>query len=109
MIIRGTTPTIEIETDMSLVQAEEIYVTLKQGKTADTAAPVIERTKETFETLTDEGFSFTLTQEETLALKAEGYATLWQIRAVFPDEKRTAVACLIDKVNIADILKEGVI
>lgn len=107
MIIRGTTPTIEIETDISLVMAEEIYVTLKQGKTATSAAPVIERTKDTFETLTDEGLTFKLTQEETLALHAEGYATLWQIRAIFPDG--TAVACLIDKVNIADILKEGVI
>lgn len=107
MIIRGTTPTIEIETDISLVGCDEIYVTLKQGSSVQDAKPVLERTKDTFETLTDEGFTFKLTQEETLALKVGGYSTMWQIRAKFPDG--TAVACLIDKVNTADILKEGVI
>lgn len=54
MIIRGTTPTIEISTDVSLVDCEQIYVTLKQGKAYNTAKPVLERTKETFETLTAE-------------------------------------------------------
>ena len=107
MIIRGTTPTIEITTDISLVPATQVYVSLKQGKTKDKALPVIERTKDSFETITDEGFTFKLTQEETLKLQADTYATLWQIRAIFPDG--TAVACLIDKVNIADIIKEGVI
>lgn len=107
MIIRGTTPTIEISTDASLVDCVEIYVTLKQGKNYKTAKPVLERTKDTFDTLTAEGLTFTLTQEETLALKEEEGVTFWQIRAKYPNEK--AVACDIGSIKIAPILKEGVI
>lgn len=107
MIIRGTTPTIEISTDVSLVDCEQIYVTLKQGKAYNTAKPVLERTKETFETLTADGLTFKLTQEETLALKETEGVTFWQIRAKFPNGD--AVACDIGSVKIAPILKEGVI
>jgi len=107
MIIRGTTPTIEISTDVSLVDCEVIYVTLKQGKTYNTAQPVLERTKETFDTLTETGLTFKLTQEETLALKDEALVTFWQIRARYPNGD--AVACDIGSVKIAPILKEGVI
>lgn len=32
MIIRGTTPTIEITTDISLVPATQVYVSLKHSK-----------------------------------------------------------------------------
>ena len=106
MIIRGTTPTIEISTDVSLIECEEIYVTLKQGKTYKTAEPVVELTKDRL-TVTDKGISFKLTQEETLRMKDDAGVTFWQIRAVYPDE--TAVACDIGSVKIAPILKEGVI
>ena len=107
MIIRGTTPTIEIDTDVSLVECEVIYVTLKQGRTYKTAQPVLERTKETFDTLTETGLTFKLTQEETLALKEEAGVTFWQIRAKYPDG--TAVACDMGSVKVLPILKEGVI
>lgn len=99
-MIRGTTPTIEITTDISLVQAEEIYVTIKQGD------KVVEHTKDTLN-VTDEAVTFTLTQEETLALQNASKSAAWQVRAKFPDG--TAVACEIGSVRILPILKEGVI
>ena len=40
MIIRGTTPTIEISTDVSLVDCEQIYVTLKQGIAVDNSGNI---------------------------------------------------------------------
>ena len=100
-MIRGTTPTIEITTDISLVEATEIYVTFMQGNN------VIERTKDSFEAITAESIILKLTQEETLALQNASKAAQWQIRAKFSDD--TAVACEIGSVYISPILKEGVI
>lgn len=100
-MIRGTTPTIEITTDISLLEAQEIYVTFRQGD------EVVERTKETFKSITEEAITLKLTQEETLALQNASKSAQWQIRAKFPDG--TAVACEIGSVKISPILKEGVI
>lgn len=100
-MIRGTTPTIEITTDISLVEATEIYVTFMQGNN------VIERKKDSFEAITAESIKLKLTQEETLALQNASKAAQWQIRAKFSDD--TAVACEIGNVYISPILKEGVI
>ena len=96
---RGTTPTHVIETDISLVDATEIYVTYAQGhirleKTIDDVT--IETDKVTTE----------LTQQDTLAMSSIGEVSI-QIRAKFPDG--TAVASQIMKRPAKEILKNGVI
>ena len=101
LIIRGTTPLIGIETSASLVGATEIYVSLAQGNA------VVERTKDTFEEVTDEYISLRLTQEETLAFDESGRAGAWQIRAIFPDTN--AIACDEGSFFVGPIIKEGVI
>ena len=98
-IIRGTTPLIGIDTNTSLVGADEIYVTLVQG------CGYVERTKATFEELTDEYLTFRLTQEETLSFDESGKAGKWQIRAIFPDTN--AVACDEGAFYVGPIIKEG--
>ena len=102
-IIRGTTPEIEIGTTISLVGAEEIYVTLKQGE------GYVERTKDTFTELEDDYLAFKLTQEETLSFDESGRAGEWQIRAVFSNADRDAVACDEGVFYVGPIIKEGVI
>ena len=98
-IIRGTTPLIGIDTNTSLVDAKEIYVTLVQG------CGYVERTKDTFDELTDEYLTFRLTQEETLSFDESGKAGKWQIRAIFPDTN--AVACDEGAFYVGSIIKEG--
>lgn len=102
-MIRGTTPTYEFETDISLVEATEIYVTFKQGNIR------VEKTKEDCEVEPDK-LTLTLDQTETLNFRAGGYKAQAQIRAKFPGSPEdVAVASNIMDVNILPILKEGVI
>ena len=102
-MIRGTTPTYEFETDISLVDALEIFVTFKQGNIR------VEKTKEDCQVEADK-ITLELTQTETLNFRAGGYKAQCQIRAKFagaPED--VAVASNIMDVNILPILKEGVI
>lgn len=99
-MIRGTTPTHIFDTDISLVAADEIYITYVQGNTR------LEKTNADTE-VTDDTVTVELTQEETLMFAANDYKAAVQIRAKFPDG--TAVASNIMNMRVAPILKDGVI
>lgn len=103
-MIRGTTPTIEISTDVDLTGASVLYVTFAQG-TVD----VCEKTLSDV-TVTTNKVTVTLTQEDTLAFTAsEAYGcnpVYIQIRAKIGN---TAIASNIMKTTADRILKNGVI
>ena len=101
-MIRGTTPTHAFRTSISLVDAEKVAVTYKQGKI------ILEKNKEdciiTAETLTTE-----LTQEETFMFKEVGYKAQVQITAEFMQgEKPKVFKSNIMTVNVAKSLREKV-
>ena len=98
-MIRGTTPTHIFDTDISLVEAEVIYVTYKQGKV------ILEKTKDDVR-VTENQLQVELTQEETLMFATNREAEV-QIRAKFADG--TAVASNVSQIIVAPIIKEGVI
>lgn len=58
-MIRGTTPTHIFDTDISLVDAEEIYITYKQGRV------ILEKTIADIQ-VTENQLQVDLTQKETL-------------------------------------------
>lgn len=103
-LIRGTTPTIiitvETEIDLDEVSAVWIYIS-QQGKVkvdkelSDVEFDVVSRT-----------MTVTLSQEDTLALKADMEA-LFQIRLLM--NNGTALATLADKVSVKEIYKSGII
>lgn len=107
-MIRGTTPTNTIETDIDLTGAT-IFVTYSQG-----GSTVFEKTGDdlTVETTTgDDGnqvhtITTVLSQEDTLALKSDLKVRV-QIRAVF--ENGCSVASEIMEMTVGEILKDGVI
>lgn len=99
-MIRGTTPTHTFDTSISLVDAEVVWVTYRQGDIK------LVKEKDDCE-ITDETLTTRLTQEETLMFKPVGYKAKVQIRARFPDE--TAVASNISEISVLPILKDGVI
>lgn len=105
-ITRGTTPDIIIDTDISLVGVDVLYVTFKQGIKKPDEFKVIEFTKDDMDKIEEEGLYFRMSQEQTLAFK-ENLKTMAQIRARYPDG--TAVACDIEGIGVKPILKEGVI
>ena len=103
-LIRGTTPTIQInvitEIDLSQVTAIWVYISQQNKVKVD---------KE----LSDVSFDYdnrqilaTLTQEDTLALKAD-VDTLFQIRLLLENE--TALATVASKVTVKEVYKGGVI
>lgn len=97
---RGTTPIHTFTTDIDLTEAEIIFITYKQsGKT------VMEKGKADL-TVTEDGLSVKLTQDETLAFVL-GHPVEMQIRARFADG--TAVASQVMRTTADVILKEGVI
>lgn len=98
--IRGTTPTHIFETDISLVEAEVIYVTYKQDETV-----IVEKEKDDL-SVTENEIQLTLSQEETLRFNSSNDIEI-QIRARFADG--LAVACKIITTDADRILKEGVI
>lgn len=95
---RGTTPTIAIATDISLVDASNLYVTFKQGDRV-----CFEKTLGEV-TVTPETVVCELTQSDTLSLK-EGIVR-FQIRATLGDSK---VASNIMTATADEILKGGAI
>lgn len=100
-MIRGTTPTHIFDTDISLVSAEEIYITYVQGKTT-----LLEKTIDDVR-VTPTTLECDLTQEETLLFAADNYKAMAQIRAVLANGK--AVASNIMHFRVSPILKDGVI
>ena len=105
---RGTTPTHIFKTSVDLSNAQELYLTYKQGdnvrieKTLEdvTIEPVVDDEK--FQSLV----RVTLTQADTLGLKANEFVDI-QARVKFPNEK--ALASDILNVPVRGILKEGII
>lgn len=95
---RGTTPTITISTDISLVDASNLFVTFKQG---DRIA--FEKTLDEV-TVTENAVICELEQNDTLALK-DGLVMI-QIRATLGDSK---VASNIMTASVDAILKGGAI
>lgn len=94
---RGTTPTITISTDISLVEASNFYLTFKQGDRV-----IFEKTLNDV-TITEDSVSVWLSQAETLALK-DGRMVSFQIRATLGDQK---VASNIMTAKVEEILKGG--
>ena len=98
---RGTTPDLEINVgDIDLSTVTDLWLTLSQHGEV--------KINKTLEDLTIDGstVSCTLTQEETLSLKAHS-STLMQMRFLTSDGE--AMATPIVKVPVEAILKEGVI
>ena len=98
---RGTTPGLEINVgDIDLTKVTELWLTLSQHGTV-----VINKTLEEVD-IDGSTVSCTLTQEETLSLKAHS-STLVQMRFLMDDGQ--AMATPIVKVPVEAILKDGVI
>lgn len=99
---RGTTPTLylELDTDLSLANLSELWVTFKT-----TTAEVTKTLEEV--TVDDETKTITviLSQEDTL----KTYNGPCDIQVRFKTEEGLAYASTIESINIERILKEGVI
>ena len=98
-MIRGTTPTITISTDIDLSDASNLFVTFKQG---DRIA--FEKTLDDV-TVTENAVICELDQSDTLALRA-GSIVKFQIRATVGSGK---LASNIMSAPVDEILKNGVI
>lgn len=98
---RGTTPTHIFTSDIDLTDAEEIYITYKQG------CKKIEKTKDDIIELTPDTVKVELTQEETLMFSSCKDDVEIQFRVKFPGGK--APASNIVTAPVERILKEGVI
>jgi hypothetical protein len=103
--IRGTTPSIDVtvksELDLHLITQVWLTISQQNGKIK------VEKDITDVETMDYDKkiIVFKLSQEDTLKFKS-GDATI-QVRILLNDE--TALACLEEAVEIADINKEGVI
>lgn len=97
---RGTNPIIEMELNCDTSLIEVMYVTFKQGNGVvfekEASACTFDGTKA----------SVQLTQEETLLLKA-GVPLLVQVRVKLTDGR--VMASEIERLNVLDVFKEGVI
>ena len=98
---RGTTPKNKFIPDIDLTDAEEIYITYKQG------CRVLEKTKADLIDLEPELISVELSQEETLMFKSYGDDIEIQVRAKFAGGNVSASN--IVKVPVERVLKEGII
>ena len=99
---RGTTPTIvlELDTEVSLANLEEMWVTFKTS--------TVEVTKLLHDVVIDDTLktvTVMLSQEETLKL----YNGRGSVQIRFRDENDLAYVTEIADLNIGKILKEGVI
>jgi hypothetical protein len=100
-MFRGTTPDLVINVgDIDMSHVTELWLTLSQHGT--------EKINKTLDDVTVDGstISCTLTQEETLSLKASP-STVMQMRFLMDDGQ--AMATPIVKVPVEAILKDGVI
>ena len=105
-IIRGTTPTITVNVrsniNLSLVDEVWLYI-YQQGNI------VIDKQKSAQEVSIDQvnkKITTMLTQEDTLALKAD-VGALFQVRLLLSDSNHTALASLASNVVIKEIYKGG--
>lgn len=100
MITRGTTYTDVFNTDISLVTAEQIYITYTQWNKV-----VLEKDKSQLR-VHENKVELDLTQDETLSFDPKANLKI-QIRAKFPNG--VAIASPIMECDVGRILKEGVI
>lgn len=101
-MIRGTTPTHTFATSISLVDAEKVAVTYKQGKI------ILEKNKEEC-VITPTTLTVELTQEETFEFKEKGYLAQVQITAEFMQGETPKVfKSNISNVNVSKSLREKV-
>ena len=103
-LIRGTTPTIiiTVQTEIDLHQAAEVWIYISQQNKVKVDKQLDNVTFD-YEHRT---MTVLLSQEDTLALKAEQDA-LFQIRLLLLDG--TALATLASKVTVKEVYKGGVI
>ena len=97
---RGTTPTLRFSLPFDTSTLDAVWVTIAQG------GKVIINKKKSDCDLNGKDISVTLTQEETLALKAENKTEI-QIRVLTTDG--VALASAIFREDTKCILKDGVI
>lgn len=98
---RGTTPTIQVNlSNVDFTNVSELWFTISQ-----LGRPIINRDLDEV-TIEDTAISVTLTQEETLALRANANTRL-QIRILMADG--CAMATPAVKLDVNGILKDGVI
>lgn len=103
-IIRGTTPTIDINivSELDLTTITQVWVYISQQNKVKIDKII---TDVTFDT-EHRKISVLLSQEDTLGLKAD-VDTLFQIRLLLNDE--TALATTASKVKVIEVYKGGVI
>lgn len=105
---RGTTPTHIFKTSVDLTNAQELFLTYKQGDNVRIEKTLADVTIEPIED--DEKYQslvkVQLTQADTLGLKASEFVDV-QARVKFPNEK--ALASDILNIPVRGILKEGII
>ena len=94
---RGTTPVINIETDIDLSDATNLFVSLEQGKEI-----VVEKTLSDV-TITEDAVSIHLTQEDTLKFTDDKVVRV-QLRCTLGGEK---LASNIMTAEVGEILKGG--
>lgn len=100
-MIRGTTPTLTLTTDVDLSNAEVLYVTFQQC-----GVDIFEKTKDEVK-IDGMTCEITLTQEDTLALSPR-YPCYVQIRGRNPDGVAFATYPP-EEIDVGEILKDGVI
>ena len=102
-LIRGTTPTIVItvQTELDLHQVSQVWIYLSQQNKVKVDKLISNVTFDYDHRI----INVTLSQEDTLALKA-GEA-LFQIRLLLMDD--TALATIASNVEVIEIYKDGVI
>lgn len=100
-MIRGTTPTLELTTDVDLSSCEELYITISQS-----GVDLIEKSIEDC-IIENEKCTVTLTQEDTLKLD-DKYPCYLQLRGKTPEGTVFATYPPYE-LDVGKILKQGVI
>ena len=102
-LTRGTTPTIviHVKTEIDLHQVTQIWVYISQMNKVKVDKLISDVTFD-YENM---NITLTLSQEDTLALKAGD--ALFQIRMLLQDD--TALATLASKITVNEVYKGGVI
>ena len=103
-LIRGTTPTIviNVKTEMDLTQITAVWVYIAQQN----KVKVDKKLSDVSFNYEERQIIVTLSQEDTLALKAD-VDTLFQIRLLLVNE--TALATVASKITVKEVYKQGII
>ena len=103
-LIRGTTPSIEItvQTEIDLSQVKQVWIYISQQNKVKVDKELEDVTFD----YAHRKMTVTLSQEDTLALKA-GSDALFQIRLLMLND--TALATIASDVEIEEVYKGGVI